>query len=39
MARKKRGDFTARTVITSDPTIGNNQLGVPIKIAMNFRRS
>jgi DNA-directed RNA polymerase II subunit RPB1 len=36
MARKKRGDFTARTVITSDPTIGNNQLGVPIKIAMNL---
>ncbi len=33
---KKRGDFTARTVITSDPTIGNNQLGVPIKIAMNL---
>lgn len=32
----KRGDFTARTVITSDPTIGNNQLGVPIKIAMNL---
>jgi DNA-directed RNA polymerase II subunit RPB1 len=33
---KKRGDFTARTVITSDPTINNNQLGVPIKIAMNL---
>lgn len=32
----KRGDFTARTVITSDPTIGNNQLGVPVKIAMNL---
>lgn len=30
----KRGNFTARTVITSDPTIGNNQLGVPVKIAM-----
>lgn len=33
---KKRGDFTARTVITSDPTIDNNQLGVPMKIAMNL---
>ena len=32
----KRGDFTARTVITSDPTIDNNQLGVPVKIAMNL---
>lgn len=32
----KRGDFTARTVITSDPTIENNKLGVPIKIAMNI---
>jgi DNA-directed RNA polymerase II subunit RPB1 len=32
----KRGDFTARTVITSDPSISNNQLGVPIKIAMNL---
>ena len=32
----KRGDFTARTVITSDPTIENNQLGVPVKIAMNL---
>lgn len=32
----KRGDFTGRTVITSDPTIGNNQLGVPVKIAMNL---
>lgn len=32
----KRGDFTARTVITSDPTISNNQLGVPVKIAMNL---
>jgi DNA-directed RNA polymerase II subunit RPB1 len=32
----KRGDFTARTVITSDPTIGNNQLGVPVKIAMTL---
>jgi DNA-directed RNA polymerase II subunit RPB1 len=32
----KRGDFTARTVITSDPTIENNKLGVPVKIAMNL---
>jgi DNA-directed RNA polymerase beta' subunit len=30
----KRVDFSARTVITSDPTISINQLGVPIKIAM-----
>jgi DNA-directed RNA polymerase II subunit RPB1 len=29
-------DFSARTVITSDPTIDINQLGVPIKIAMNL---
>ena len=28
--------FSARTVITSDPTISINQLGVPIKIAMNL---
>ena len=32
----KRVDFSARTVITSDPTISINQLGVPIKIAMNL---
>jgi len=32
----KRGDFTARTVITPDPAISNNQLGVPIKIAMTL---
>jgi DNA-directed RNA polymerase II subunit RPB1 len=32
----KRGDYTARTVITSDPTINMNQVGVPIKIAMNL---
>lgn len=32
----KRGDHSGRTVITSDPTIGNNQLGVPVKIAMNL---
>jgi DNA-directed RNA polymerase II subunit RPB1 len=32
----KRTDFTARTVITSDPAIDNNQLGIPIKVAMNI---
>jgi DNA-directed RNA polymerase II subunit RPB1 len=32
----KRGDFTARTVITSDPSIRNNQLRVPVAIAMNL---
>jgi DNA-directed RNA polymerase II subunit RPB1 len=31
----KRGDFNARTVITSDPTIETNYVGVPVKIAMN----
>lgn len=32
----KRGNYNARTVITSDPTIGINYLGVPKKIAMNL---
>lgn len=32
----KRVDFSARTVITPDPTIDINQLGVPKKIAMNL---
>lgn len=32
----KRGNFNARTVITSDPTISVNCLGVPVKIAMNL---
>lgn len=32
----KRVDFSARTVITSDPTIEINQLGMPVKIAMNL---
>lgn len=32
----KRVDFSARTVITPDPTIDINQLGVPLKIAMNL---
>lgn len=32
----KRVNFSARTVITADPTIDINQVGVPIKIAMNI---
>jgi DNA-directed RNA polymerase II subunit RPB1 len=32
----KRVDFSARTVITPDPTIDINQLGVPLKVAMNL---
>ena len=32
----KRVDFSARTVITSDPVLSINQLGVPVKIAMNL---
>ena len=32
----KRVDFSGRTVITSDPTISINELGVPIKMAMNL---
>jgi len=32
----KRVDFSARTVITPDPTIDIDQLGVPINIAMNL---
>ena len=31
----KRVDFSARTVITSDPNLGLDELGVPVKIAMN----
>jgi DNA-directed RNA polymerase II subunit RPB1 len=31
----KRGNFNARTVITSDPTISANYLGVPVAIAKN----
>lgn len=34
--RTKRTDYSARTVITSDPTININQLRVPIKIAMTL---
>ena len=32
----KRVDFSARTVITSDPYIGIDELGVPLNIAMNL---
>tara|TARA_Y100000768_G_scaffold331495_1_gene270734 strand:+ start:4112 stop:8506 length:4395 start_codon:yes stop_codon:yes gene_type:complete len=32
----KRVDFSARTVITSDPNIQINEVGVPLKIAMNL---
>jgi len=30
----KRVDYTARTVITADPNISINELGIPLKIAM-----
>lgn len=36
IAFKKRVDFSARTVITPDPSLDINQLGVPKKIAMNL---
>lgn len=32
----KRVDFSARTVITPDPTINIDQLGVPWSIALNL---
>jgi DNA-directed RNA polymerase II subunit RPB1 len=32
----KRVDFSARSVITPDPRIGIDELGVPVKIAMNL---
>ncbi|KAJ3362197.1 DNA-directed RNA polymerase II subunit rpb1 [Allomyces javanicus] len=32
----KRVDFTARTVITGDPTLGVEEIGVPLEIAMNL---
>ena len=32
----KRVDFSARTVITPDPNIQINELGIPIKMAMNL---
>lgn len=34
----KRVDFSGRTVITPDPTIETNQLGVPLMIAMNLTK-
>lgn len=32
----KRGDFTARTVITPDPNIELDEIGIPLKIARNL---
>jgi DNA-directed RNA polymerase II subunit RPB1 len=32
----KRVDFSARSVITPDPSLALDQLGVPMKIAMNL---
>lgn len=32
----KRGDYTARTVITAEPNISLDELGIPKKIAMNL---
>ncbi len=32
----KRTDFSARTVISPDPLIGLNEVGVPLRIAMNL---
>lgn len=32
----KRGDYTARTVITGEPNIALDEIGVPLKIAMNL---
>ena len=32
----KRVDYSARTVITPDPNLGTDELGVPLKIAMNL---
>ena len=32
----KRVDFSARTVITGDPNIGIDELGVPWSIALNL---
>jgi DNA-directed RNA polymerase II subunit RPB1 len=32
----KRVDFSARTVITSDPYLALNEVGIPLKIAMNL---
>jgi DNA-directed RNA polymerase beta' subunit len=32
----KRVDYSARSVITTDPNLNIDELGVPIKIAMNL---
>ena len=32
----KRGDFSARSVITPDPSLELDQLGVPIRVAVNM---
>ena len=32
----KRTDYSARTVITTDPNINIDELGVPVKIAMGL---
>ena len=32
----KRVDFSSRSVITPDPNIKINELGVPFKVAMNL---
>lgn len=32
----KRVDFSARTVITGDPNIGIDELGIPLSIALNM---
>jgi len=34
----KRVDFSARSVITGDPTLSIRQLGVPLKVAMNITK-
>ena len=34
----KRVDFSARTVITPDPSISIDELGVPMKIAMDLTK-
>jgi DNA-directed RNA polymerase II subunit RPB1 len=32
----KRTDYSARTVITTDPNMNIDELGVPVKIAMGL---
>ena len=34
----KRVDFSARTVITPDPNLGAQELGIPMKIAKNITK-